>query len=180
MTGLRGSAIWFLPACDAFDLIGEQVQHAARFPVRAAVGQFLDAIGDADFQKGPAVVWRGAADELFPFGFQILDRHGLQGGQAGQDGLINRWIQTRLYGRYLIVVLHQFLRCGYVLHDDHRSFGARSPRNCLRLSADKELDFVGVQANDAGSQNAAEFFEARVALTCAQDKEDWDPKSGLM
>ena len=53
-------------------------------------------------KKCPAVVWRGAADELFPFGFQILDRHGLQGGQARQDGLIQRWIQTRLCGVILL------------------------------------------------------------------------------
>ena len=55
-----------------FDLVGQQIQHATRFPVGTAVGQLLQPIRDPDFQKGPTVVRCGCAQELFPFDLQVF------------------------------------------------------------------------------------------------------------
>lgn len=49
------------------------------------MGQFLDAVADPQLQVPPAGVRRGLAEHDPPFALQLGHRHGLQGGQLGQD-----------------------------------------------------------------------------------------------
>ncbi|MCF6231703.1 MAG: DUF2460 domain-containing protein [Rhodobacteraceae bacterium] len=52
------------------------------------MNQFLNAVGDVDFQVGPAVVRRAGGKEPVPFFLQLVHAHGFQGRQAGENGLV--------------------------------------------------------------------------------------------
>ena len=113
----------------ALYLVSEKVEHAAGLAVGSAVGQFLDAMAEADLKKDAAVVRRSLAEQGLPFVLQFLHRHAFKGGEAGEDSSV-RIVCLRLM--YLSCVsLHVVLRCGCAFGDDNRSSARPSPLNCL-------------------------------------------------
>jgi hypothetical protein len=74
----------------ALHLVRQQIQHAAGFPVGAAVGQLLNPVGQPAFKEAAAVVRGRGPKERLPFGLQVVDRHGLQRRQSRQDRFVRR------------------------------------------------------------------------------------------
>ena len=82
----------------AVHLSRKRLEHLAAFLGQPAMGQFLNAIGDADFQVGPAVVGCARSKKPFPFFLQLVHAHGFQSREAGEDSLVGgrvfAWLAT--------------------------------------------------------------------------------------
>ena len=128
-------------------------------------------------KKGPAVVRRGAADELFPFAFRSLT-----------DIAFRRPSAPRRFDPVgSAPALRALSYCDASSIPPMRIRFARRPplfrgeksTKLSPLSADKRTGLFGVQPMTRLPECGRVLRGAR-PLTCAQGKGDWDPKSGLM
>ncbi len=81
----------------AINLFAQRFQPGDGFGLQAAIGEFLNAIGEAAFQKAPVVGWRFGAKEAAPLLLQIADIGAWQRGKPGWYVLL-RDPCSRLWG----------------------------------------------------------------------------------
>lgn len=82
-----GAEAAFLPIA-AVQLFAEGFQPLHRFRLQAAVGQFLDAVGEAAFEVAAIERGRCAVEQLTPLLLQVGGGGCFQSGQAGRDGIL--------------------------------------------------------------------------------------------
>ena len=86
-------------------LLAERLQPLQRLGLQPAVGQLLDAVGEPALEEAAVEGRRLGLEELAPLLLQVGHRHGLQRGQAREDGVGHaalrrgRFRMTALVGR---------------------------------------------------------------------------------
>jgi hypothetical protein len=74
----------------AVQFLAEPFQSPDRLGLQPAIGEFLDAIGQAVFKVAPVEGRRLAVEQVAPLRLQLRRRRGLERGQARGDGVVRR------------------------------------------------------------------------------------------